>query len=818
MADADPPILKAVLFADLAQYSRLTAAGEQAALELVTRCFSLFQENAQSWRGEFIKSTGDGVLLLFDSVSDALSYALEVQEKLGVLASVEAAAGRFRIGVHAGEVRRRAGDVYGHAVNLAARVQTLAVPGGICATDEVYQAARSTAAFSFRFAGRHALKNMPGSIPLYHVAPAHGSAPDADPQQHTIAVIDGLTILDARGEPVVLRSRTAQAMIGYLSLAPRRRELRDKIATLLWSDRTQAEARAALNRNLRIAGKALTGGLQNAALQRGGHAGLDEARYVVDIQRILSDLELGQIDNVLLDRPDWPEAILHGFDSISSLYGTWVKVTRHNRRENVLHLLEHLLDRFESQDPLVRRAATAVLVLENSHEGAVRCLMRHYAAVHNPAAALRTYENLRRTLRDRYGLEPDAETAAFASGLSGQVQPRTSKRPRENGPPLIASGAFNSADEAVAAQASGFRAELVANLSKFRELTVVDLQGSKENEGFEYIFTAESRREGAENWLFAVLEDSAASRVVWSNTYRFSLEQWLSVQRQLVGRIASHVEIYISHDRLTGALRKLPEDLGVYDAWLRGEHLLSRWSIESEDQAERLFEHAISRDPNFAPAHASLASVYNSRQFIRPGLPRRPANGERALDLARRAVELDPLDARNLLVVAWSAAMVDRFAQAEFYFELAAELNPNHPKVLVSAALGLAFMGRIDFAGQLLERAKALKGLLPAYQWSHIATIRFLAGDYEGTVEAADRSDDVIVDTPGWKAAALSMLGRTDECRVALGQLTRSIQNAWAGPATPTWDEIVSWFLNAFPIRHDHQKERLANALRDRNL
>src|SRR5687768_13203890 len=146
-SDADSPVLKAILFADLAQFSRLTAAGEDAALEFVTRCFDVFREHCGEWRGEFIKSTGDGVLVIFDSVSDALAYALGVQKKLSRLADDNAAAARFRIGLHVGELRRRASDVYGHAVNVAARVQTMAAPGGVCATQEVYHAARGAAHF-----------------------------------------------------------------------------------------------------------------------------------------------------------------------------------------------------------------------------------------------------------------------------------------------------------------------------------------------------------------------------------------------------------------------------------------------------------------------------------------------------------------------------------------------------------------------------------------------------------------------------------------------------------------------------------------------
>jgi Flp pilus assembly protein TadD len=173
-------------------------------------------------------------------------------------------------------------------------------------------------------------------------------------------------------------------------------------------------------------------------------------------------------------------------------------------------------------------------------------------------------------------------------------------------------------------------------------------------------------------------------------------------------------------------------------------------------------------------------------------------------------VALDPLDARNHLVVAWSTAMTRHFEQSEVHYELAAELNPNSPKTLVSAALGMAFMGRVDSASRLLERAMDLTSMFLDYQWSHIAVIRYFAGDFEGAIAAADRSKNAIVDTAGWKTAALRKLGRTDEARAALTQLQESIAAAWAGPAAPTPKDILDWFLGAFPIKRDEDRRDLA--------
>jgi class 3 adenylate cyclase/DNA-binding SARP family transcriptional activator/tetratricopeptide (TPR) repeat protein len=807
-ADQNRPALKAILFADLAQYSRITAAGELAALDLVTRCFALFRDHCRNFGAEFVKTTGDGVLIVFDGVSDAIDYAMSIQARLAALAGELPGAGSFRIGLHVGEVRRHDGDVFGHAVNVAARVQTQAEPGGVCVTEEAYHAARATTSYGFRFGGRPALKNIPEPVTLYHLI-APGLRPAKSPAgQRTVAVIDGLAVADSAGASILMRSQKAQALIGYLALSSGYRDVQDRIAALLWPDRPAADARKSLTGCLRAAGKAFADNSRIAELRQGAYAGLDASNVSVDVIRILDDLGEGRVAELLLHRSDWPDAILRGFERTSSLYATWLTVARHNRREQALEALEALLGRFDSSEPALRRAAAALLLLEPSHEGAARSLMRCHIAKDNAAAALRVFEGLRETLRERYRLEPSVETVALAESLA--EPPPVPPPARRGRTPTIGVGPFLAASPDAAVFASGFRSELIVNLSRYRELTVIDLGDRGDGGEVDYMLKAECIQAAADLHLVGSLAVPAEQRIVWSDAYDLSLPNWASLQKQLVGKIAANLEVYLSHDRLSRCLQRLPADLGVYDLWLRGENLLEHWSPAAEDEAEALFERAIAQDASFAPAYASLASVHNSRQFIRPGRRRDAETERRALELARRAVELDPLDARNHMVVAWSAAMVQRFAQAEVHYELAVDLNPNDPKTVVSAALGLAFMGHPGRATKLLQHATAITSLFLPYQWSHIAIIRFLAGDHGGCVEAAERSQNVIIDTPGWKAAALRKLGRGAEWEAALTQLQQAAAAAWAGPAAPTRENVLRWFLAAFPLRREQDRLDLA--------
>src|SRR4029077_16352936 len=131
--DTERAVLRAVLFADLHQYGRLVATNAAETVDFVTRSLELFRRQCDEFGGEFIKTTGDGALLLFDSASVAIDYAMTLQARIGT-GNERPLGGLCRIGLHMGEVLRRGTDVFGHAVNLAARVEAEALPGGVCVT------------------------------------------------------------------------------------------------------------------------------------------------------------------------------------------------------------------------------------------------------------------------------------------------------------------------------------------------------------------------------------------------------------------------------------------------------------------------------------------------------------------------------------------------------------------------------------------------------------------------------------------------------------------------------------------------------------
>lgn len=139
--------LAAILVADVAGYSRLMGrdeAGTLAQLRAVRR--ELIDPKVAEHRGRVVKTTGDGILLEFQSVVDALRYATEVQQQMAVRNADIPLERRieFRMGIHQGDIVVEDSDIFGDGVNIAARLETLAEPGGISVSRRVQETPRAS--------------------------------------------------------------------------------------------------------------------------------------------------------------------------------------------------------------------------------------------------------------------------------------------------------------------------------------------------------------------------------------------------------------------------------------------------------------------------------------------------------------------------------------------------------------------------------------------------------------------------------------------------------------------------------------------------
>ena len=163
--------LSAILFADVHGYSRLMAKNEERTYQRLTQSLRLIRSLMADYGGQFIRTAGDGVLALFETAPQALKFAIAIQREIrnDAVWNADDDAIVFRIGINLGEVLIGEADVQGHSVNVAARIQTLARPGGICITEAVHRAVHDTLGIEMRHLGPQNLKNITEPVEVFAI-------------------------------------------------------------------------------------------------------------------------------------------------------------------------------------------------------------------------------------------------------------------------------------------------------------------------------------------------------------------------------------------------------------------------------------------------------------------------------------------------------------------------------------------------------------------------------------------------------------------------------------------------------------------------
>jgi adenylate cyclase len=167
--------LTAILAADVAGYSRLMEADEEGTHERLKAHFEqLIDPTIAGHRGRIVKTTGDGVLAEFASVVDAMRCAAEVQRAMvdRDAALPEERRIRFRIGINLGDVIAEGEDIFGDGVNVAARLEALAQPGGICVSGTVHDQIRDRLPYPLDDLGEQSVKNIARPVRVYALRPA----------------------------------------------------------------------------------------------------------------------------------------------------------------------------------------------------------------------------------------------------------------------------------------------------------------------------------------------------------------------------------------------------------------------------------------------------------------------------------------------------------------------------------------------------------------------------------------------------------------------------------------------------------------------
>ncbi len=175
-----------ILSADVVGYSRLMGDDDLSTLDDIVATRALMAQHVKAHGGRVIDAAGDEMLMEFSSAIEAVLCAVAVQAEMEAryASHAEHRRMRLRIGINVGDVLERDGALYGDGVNVAARLQALGEPGGVCVSAAVHSLVEGRVPVGFVFAGEQAVKNVARPVRLYHAGIASVSAGHAAPAQH----------------------------------------------------------------------------------------------------------------------------------------------------------------------------------------------------------------------------------------------------------------------------------------------------------------------------------------------------------------------------------------------------------------------------------------------------------------------------------------------------------------------------------------------------------------------------------------------------------------------------------------------------------
>jgi class 3 adenylate cyclase/pimeloyl-ACP methyl ester carboxylesterase len=171
--------LAAILAADIAGYSRLMGEDEEATVRALKSHQAVVLPLVSRYGGHVIDTAGDGILAEFASVINATECAVEIQTVMAMRNEIEPPHRRmlFRIGINLGDVIHDESRIYGEGINVAARLEGIAEPGGICISRQVFDQVNRTLKANFESLGPRALKNIAQQVDVFAIAPARRSGP-----------------------------------------------------------------------------------------------------------------------------------------------------------------------------------------------------------------------------------------------------------------------------------------------------------------------------------------------------------------------------------------------------------------------------------------------------------------------------------------------------------------------------------------------------------------------------------------------------------------------------------------------------------------
>lgn len=589
-----------------------------------------------------------------------------------------------------------------------------------------------------------------------------------------LTLLGPLRVSDADGNSLLPRLRKARAVLAVLAHATPRPVPRHRLCQLLWSLSDPLHARV----SLRMALCEL-----KAALGPAGHL-LHSGRTDIALRGNglwVDGREVGSLAPAAPGRgASRPEAFLADLVGLDPAFDRWLGERQHDMAQQARYTAAASLTRAHGAEEAAA-AAEHLLTHEAAHEGAWRALIRAHLARGDQAAAVTACDRCRTTLSDHLQVDPSPETTALMGGLArapGEAQKVSSGHDAAH----LGSGAralhthvsvgvanvHGDGDAGVVEAAAVMTAELVAALARFHWLRCVPCAAAGTEHEIDFLLTGTVRRQsGRPRVLLRLIDQRAGGIVVWAERYDHDLTDIAAAGCRIAGTTAARIEarLWLWEGQRNGAADAAacsPRELVRLAA-----PLVIRLERDAFMTAGRWLSRAVKLDPGDASAHAWLVQWW--LHYVGQGWAGNLAAGaQRARQLARRTIQLDPTDARGLTLAGHVLAFLDRRPEeAARLHERAIAANPNLPLSWCLSGLAQSYIGDPAEGVRRIRHARALSPGDPLdYFYEMALSVSHLLGqEYAAAAACGQRA---IALNPGFTSAhksylaAMGLLGRED--------------------------------------------------------
>ena len=577
--------------------------------------------------------------------------------------------------------------------------------------------------------------------------PPH-TTPPADPVVVRLRLIGQMEAWTLTSENVLPIGRKTRALLAVVALSAPRPVLRGRLAEMLWSRRSEEQARASLRQEIHRLLETLGAVGPRALVVTRDYLALRPGAVWVDVEEVLRATPAKPAGLSLLDGE-----LLEDLEGVDAAFDGWLAGERERLRDRARNLAETLL-RQQTAPEMVTAAAQQLLAIDRTHEGAWRALMRAYAGRGERGMAIEAYERCRQVLADLLDAQPSEETTQLmaelrASGAtpappavpSPQIEPRPpmrhepgreppgEPRPEPRGGARIGVMPLHmvGTTEAEAHLGTGLAEEITSALARFRWMFLVSssslarfaTQTRDENairRAFDLHFLLDGtvqRVQGRLRIAMRLLDVRAGSQVVWSRRFDRQATDLLTLQDEIAAEAVAQIDpeiLLIESHRI--ATRPVA-DPTAYDLLLRALALIGRLERPLFVQAGELLRQAITQEPDYAAAHAWYAwwhILLVGQDWAKDA----QAGIVQAGQLAERAITLDPQDAKALTIAGHVRAYLHlRLHEAIALHERALALNPNLAMAWGLSGVAFIYMGDLAEGERRLLRYKKLSPLDP---------------------------------------------------------------------------------------------------------